>query len=57
MVAIDHVVVFVVSSVMVLIMVTAAFRAERVWWSSPRADAYRDYGSRTGMFVPKLWRR
>ena len=57
MVAIDHVVVFVASSLMVLITVTAAFREERVWLSSPRADAYRDYTSRTGMFVPKLWRR
>ena len=57
MVAIDHIVVFVVSSLMVLITVTAAFREERVWLSSPRADAYRDYRGRTGMFVPKLWRR
>src|SRR5688572_1128105 len=40
MVAIDHVVVFVASSVMVLITVTAAFREERVWLSSPRAEAY-----------------
>ena len=55
-VAVDHVVVFVVSSMMVLITVTAAFREERVWLSSPRADAYREYRSRTGMFIPKLWR-
>jgi protein-S-isoprenylcysteine O-methyltransferase Ste14 len=57
MVAIDHVVVFVASSLMVLMTVTAAFREERVWLSSPRAEAYREYSSRTGMFLPKLWRR
>jgi protein-S-isoprenylcysteine O-methyltransferase Ste14 len=56
-VAIDHVVVYVVSSLMILITVTAAFREERVWLTSPRADAYRDYCRRTGMFFPKLRRR
>ena len=57
MVAIDHLLVFVVSALMVLLTVTAAFREERVWLSSTRADAYRDYCRRTGMFVPKLWKR
>ena len=57
MVAIDHIVVFVASALMALITVTAAFREERVWLNSPRADAYREYRRRTGMFVPKLWRR
>ena len=56
MVAIDHLLVFVVSALMVLLTVTAAFREERVWLSSPRAQAYREYSSRTGMFVPRLWR-
>lgn len=57
MVAIDHVVVFAVSAAIVLMTVAAAFREERVWLSSARAEAYRDYRARTGMFVPKLWRR
>ena len=57
MVSLDHMVVFVVSALMVLMTVTAAFREEQVWLSSPRADAYREYRRRTGMFVPKLWRR
>lgn len=57
MVAIDHLAVFVVSSLMVLITVAAAVREERVWLSSPRADAYREYCGRTGMFFPKWWSR
>ena len=57
MVAIDHGVVFAASSLMVLMTVTAAIREERVWLSSPRADAYRDYCTRTGMFFPKLRQR
>ena len=55
--AVDHVVVFVVSALMVLLTVAAALREEQVWLSSSRADAYREYRARTGMFVPKLWKR
>jgi protein-S-isoprenylcysteine O-methyltransferase Ste14 len=55
-VAIDHPVMVVVAGAMIAITLTAAFREERVWLSSPRAQAYREYSSRTGMFVPMLWR-
>jgi protein-S-isoprenylcysteine O-methyltransferase Ste14 len=37
--------------------VAAAYREERVWLASPRADDYRDYQRRTGMFIPFLGRR
>jgi protein-S-isoprenylcysteine O-methyltransferase Ste14 len=42
---------------MIAMVVNAAFREERVWLSSPRAEAYRQYQQRTGMFVPRLHRR
>ena len=42
---------------MIAIVLNAAFREERVWLSSPRAEAYRQYRQRTGMFVPLLHRR
>ena len=55
-VAIDHPVMVVVAGAMIAITITAAFREERVWLSSPRADAYREYSRRTGMFVPLPWK-
>ena len=45
-----------ITIVMIAIVVVAAVREERVWLASPRADAYRDYQRRTGMFLPKLAR-
>jgi protein-S-isoprenylcysteine O-methyltransferase Ste14 len=56
-VAIDNIVILMISLAMITITTTAAFREERVWLSSPRADAYRDYQRRTGMFVPFIGRR
>jgi protein-S-isoprenylcysteine O-methyltransferase Ste14 len=44
----------VVSVLMIAIVIVAAFREERVWLSSPRADAYREYQKRTGMFLPRF---
>jgi protein-S-isoprenylcysteine O-methyltransferase Ste14 len=41
-----------ISVAMIAITVAAAFREERVWVASPRADAYRDYQRRTAMFLP-----
>ena len=51
-VAIDHIAIVLVSVLMIAITVAAAFREERVWLASPRADAYREYQRRTGMFLP-----
>jgi protein-S-isoprenylcysteine O-methyltransferase Ste14 len=51
-VAVAHPVILVISIVMVAITVNAAFREERVWLASPRADEYREYRRRTGMFLP-----
>jgi protein-S-isoprenylcysteine O-methyltransferase Ste14 len=39
---------------MIVTVVAAAFREERVWLSSPRAQEYRDYQQRTGMFFPNV---
>ena len=56
-VAIGHPVMTVVAGAMIAITLTAAFREERVWLSSPRGEAYREYSSRTGMFLPMLWKK
>ena len=41
---------------MITTTVSAAVREERVWLESPRADQYREYRRRTGMFVPFIGR-
>ena len=41
---------------MVAITVWAAVRDEQVWLASPRADEYREYRRRTGMFIPFIGR-
>ena len=51
-IAIDNIVMVLVSAAIITITVTAAFREERVWLASPRADAYREYQRQTGMFLP-----
>jgi protein-S-isoprenylcysteine O-methyltransferase Ste14 len=56
-VAIDHPALVVVALPMIAMVLNAAFREERIWLSSPRAEAYRQYQQRTGMFVPWLHRR
>jgi len=55
-VATDHLGLFVVAAGMVIIIVAAAVREERVWLSSPRAEEYREYRRRTGMFIPFIGR-
>jgi protein-S-isoprenylcysteine O-methyltransferase Ste14 len=51
-IAIDHIAMVLIGAAMIAITLAAAFREERVWLRSPRADAYRDYQRRTGMFLP-----
>ena len=56
-VAIDSVWMVLISATMIAITVTAAFREEGIWLASSRADAYREYQRRTGMFLPFVTRR
>ena len=56
-IAIDNSWMTFITVVMIAICLSAAFREERVWLSGPRADAYREYQRRTGMFMPRMPRR
>jgi protein-S-isoprenylcysteine O-methyltransferase Ste14 len=51
-VATGHPFFLIIGLAMTAIVVAAAVREERVWLASPRADEYRAYRRRTGMFVP-----
>jgi protein-S-isoprenylcysteine O-methyltransferase Ste14 len=52
-IAIDHWIPIVIATPLILFVVTAAVREERVWLSSPaRAKEYREYRRKTGMFIP-----
>jgi protein-S-isoprenylcysteine O-methyltransferase Ste14 len=53
-VAIDNVWIAVITALMCVIVLAAAFREERVWLAGPRAEAYREYQRRTGMFLPRI---
>ena len=53
---IDHPVMFLIAVPLAIISVTAAVREERVWLSGSRADEYREYRRRTGMFLPFIGR-
>jgi protein-S-isoprenylcysteine O-methyltransferase Ste14 len=55
-VAIDHIGMFVIALPLVVISVSAAVREERVWLAGSRAEEYRAYRRRTGMFVPFIGR-
>lgn len=55
--AISHPVTFAIAIPLIAIAVTAALREERVWLSGVRAEEYRNYRKRTGMFVPFVGRR
>jgi protein-S-isoprenylcysteine O-methyltransferase Ste14 len=55
-VGVQHPFIIVVSAIMIALVVVAARREERVWLASPKADAYRDYQKRTGMFIPFVGR-
>ena len=52
-VAIANIWMVAVSAAMIGIVVAAALREERVWLAGPRAEAYRDYRARVGMFLPR----
>ena len=53
-VAIGNIWIALISMAMITLVVVAAFREERVWLASPRADVYREYQRRTAMFIPGL---
>jgi len=56
-IAIDHWAPIVLAIPIVTIVIAAAVREERVWLSSPaRAEEYREYRKRTGMFIPFIGR-
>lgn len=55
-VGIDHRGMFLIALPLAVISVAAAVREERVWLSGSRADEYRDYRRRTGMFIPFIGR-
>jgi protein-S-isoprenylcysteine O-methyltransferase Ste14 len=55
-VGIDHVVMILIAVPLAAISFFAAIREERVWLAGPRAEEYRDYRRRTGMFIPFVGR-
>lgn len=55
-VGIDHVGMVVLAAALTAIPIAAAVREERLWLAGPRADEYRDYRRRTGMFIPFVGR-
>lgn len=55
-IAVPSLALVVLAAIMTAITITAAFREERVWLASPRAETYRQYRRRTGMFVPFVGR-
>jgi protein-S-isoprenylcysteine O-methyltransferase Ste14 len=55
-VAIDDLRMIAVAVPLVAATVYAAIREEGVWLASSRADAYREYRKRTGMFIPFVGR-
>lgn len=56
-VAIQHPVMWLFALPLASISIAAAFREERVWLAGPRADEYREYRRRTGMFLPFVGRK
>lgn len=56
-VAIDHPLAIACAIPLLVIAISAAVREERVWLSSPtRAEEYRAYRKKTGMFIPFIGR-
>lgn len=55
-VAINSIVLSLLAAAMISITLLAAFREERVWLKSAKADAYREYRRKTGMFLPFIGR-
>lgn len=55
-VAIQSVGLTLIALIMMTLVVLAAFREERVWLASPRAQGYRAYRAKAGMFLPFIGR-
>ena len=55
-IAIADVRIFAIAIPLIATTLVAAIRDERVWLSSPRADEYREYRRKTGMFIPFVGR-
>ena len=55
-IAIQDVRLYLVAMPLVAATVLAASREERVWLASPRAEEYRAYRQKTGMFIPFIGR-
>jgi protein-S-isoprenylcysteine O-methyltransferase Ste14 len=55
-VGIRHPAMFALALPLAAASVAAAIREERVWMAGPRAEEYRQYRQRTGMFVPFIGR-
>lgn len=52
-VAINSVWIAIITAIMIAIVIAAALREERVWLASGRAQDYRNYQQRAGMFFPR----
>jgi protein-S-isoprenylcysteine O-methyltransferase Ste14 len=55
-IGISHPVAWAIAVPLIAVTVSAALREERVWLSGSRAEEYREYRRRTGMFVPFIGR-
>jgi protein-S-isoprenylcysteine O-methyltransferase Ste14 len=56
-IAIDHWLPIAIALPLIVIVIAAAVREERVWLSSPaRSEEYREYRRKTGMFIPFIGR-
>ena len=55
-IGIAHPVAIVIAVPLVVVALVAAIRDERVWLSGSRAEEYREYRRRTGMFIPFIGR-
>jgi protein-S-isoprenylcysteine O-methyltransferase Ste14 len=56
-IAIDHWLPWLITAPLSVLVIAAAVREEHVWLSSPaRAEEYREYRRKTGMFIPFIGR-
>ena len=56
-IGIAHPAAFVIAAPLVVVALVAAVRDEHAWLSGSRAEEYREYRRRTGMFIPFIGRR
>lgn len=52
-VAINSIWIAIISAIMIVMVIAAAVREERVWLAGGRAQEYRNYQRRAGMFFPR----